>query len=140
MYLSVLMITSLSCSKGCMFSDDSAPQAFDIHVSCLLILPSGQNCAYGDTSLRTAKLVQNRTDKYICPHLPCVISLKPAGTVLADSTDFSVVRYGYARIFLRHLNEFSCSYEHILIKAGFFPDGKISEHETGKSNVSDAGR
>ncbi len=41
---------------------------------------------------------------------------------------------------MRHLNEFSCSYEHIIIEAGFFQDGKISEHETRKSNVSDAGR
>ena len=42
-------------------------------------------------------------------------------------------------VFMRHLNEFSCSYEHINNQAGFFQDGKISEHETWKSNVSDAG-
>ena len=49
-------------------------------------------------------------------------------------------RYEYACCFMRYLNEFSCSYEHILIKAGFCPDGKISEHETRMSNVSDAER
>jgi hypothetical protein len=49
-------------------------------------------------------------------------------------------RHEYACCFMRYLNEFSCSYKHIIIQAGFFPDGKISEHETWKSNVSDAER
>ena len=48
--------------------------------------------------------------------------------------------YDHVYYFLRHLNEFNCSYEHIYTEARFFPDGKISEHETRMSNVSDAGK
>ena len=46
--------------------------------------------------------------------------------------------YDHVYYFLRHLNEFNSSYEHIYTEARFFPDGKISGHETWMLNVRDA--